>query len=118
VVGNAVTFIPDADLVHIYNGSSLFVYPSFYEGFGLPVVEAMSCGVPVITSNLSSLPEAGGKAAYYIDPYDPEEISDAMTKILTDQTQANKMSALGLTQSSEFSWHKAAKAIYDIIDNS
>lgn len=108
-------FIHDADLVHIYNGASLFVYPSLYEGFGLPVVEAMSCGVPVITSNISSLPEAGGKAAYYIDPNKPEEISDAMTKILTDQTQANKMSALGLAQSSELSWHKAAKAIYDII---
>jgi glycosyltransferase involved in cell wall biosynthesis len=111
-------FITDADLVHIYNGASLFVYPSFYEGFGLPVVEAMSCGVPVITSNASSLPEAGGEAAYYIDPYKPEEISDAMIKILTDRSRTDKMIACGFTQSGSFSWHRAAKALYNIIDNS
>lgn len=110
-------FISDSDLVHFYNGASLFVYPSFYEGFGLPIVEAMSCGVPVITSNLSSMPEVGGNAAYYIDPNKIEEITDAMVKILTQKELANKMSSMGLFQSSEYSWQKAAKAIYNIVDN-
>jgi len=110
-------FITDADLVHIYNGASLFVYPSFYEGFGLPVVEAMSCGAPVITSNISSLPEAGGEAAYYMNPHKHEETTRAMERILTDHNLSQKMSDMGLKQCVRFSWQDTARAVYDIVGN-
>jgi len=109
-------FISDNDLVHIYNGASLFVYPSLYEGFGLPVVEAMSCGVPTIISNNSSLPEVGGSAARYFDPYKPNQIADLMVNVLTDKTISDQMSLDSIEYSRRFNWEKTAREIFNIID--
>lgn len=97
--------ITDTELVSLYNRATLFVYPSLFEGFGLPVVEAMSCGAPVITSDNSSLPEAGGKAALYLkNPKDEKELSGKMMQILNSPDQQIKLSRLSLIQANKFSW--------------
>jgi glycosyltransferase involved in cell wall biosynthesis len=77
-------YVPDEDLPALYNGADLFCFPSLYEGFGLPVLEAMACGTPVVTSNTSSLPEVAGEAALLVDPYDVEAIAAAMRRVLED----------------------------------
>lgn len=100
--------VDDAELVALMTGCEVFVYPSFYEGFGLPILEAMSCGAPVITSNLSSMPEVGGDAAVYIDPADDESITTAITTLLTDRAQREQRATLGLEQARVFSWAKTA----------
>ncbi len=78
-------YVPDNDLVKFYNTADLFVYPSLYEGFGLPPLEAMACGCPVITSNISSLPEVVGDAGMMIDPNDVESLTESMHEILTNE---------------------------------
>ncbi len=102
-------FIKDADKPFVYNLSSLFVYPSFFEGFGFPPLEAMACGVPVIASNNSSLPEICGDAAILIDPHKPEEIFEAMQQILMDKILREKLIQKGLEKSKEFNWKKTAE---------
>lgn len=98
-------FVPDEDLAGLYSGAKAFVYPTLYEGFGLPVLEALSCGCPVITSNLSSLPEVGGEAAIYVNPKSITEISRAMTEI-----QKLNLREKSLAQARKFSWEKTARA--------
>lgn len=107
-------YIPDEDLVYFYNGARIFIYPSLYEGFGLPVLEAMSCGVPVITSNVSSLPEVGGNAALYINPQKTEQIALAIKKIIFDEKTESKMRQASLAQAKKFSWDKCARETYKI----
>lgn len=102
-------FIPMNHLPYIYNASKLFVYPSFYEGFGLPTIEAMSCGIPVITSNTTSIPEVVENSAILIDPKNYDELCDAMLNVLLDKELYNKLSKSGLQRSSQFSWYKTAK---------
>ena len=97
-------FVPDEDLAGLYSGAKAFVYPSLYEGFGLPVLEALSCDCPVITSNVSSLPEIGGEAAIYINPLKVSEITQAMTAI-----QKLNLTQKSLAQAKKFSWEKTAK---------
>lgn len=97
-------FVPDEDLAGLYSGAKAFVYPSLYEGFGLPVLEALSCGCPVITSNLSSLPEVGGDAAIYVNPKSVTEITKAMMAI-----QKMSLSQKALVQAKKFSWEKTAR---------
>jgi len=92
------------DLPALYSGASIFVYPSFYEGFGLPVIEAMACGVPVITSNISSLPEAAGGAGILVDPTNDQAIADAIEIVLADPKRAAAMSAKGIKHSKKFDW--------------
>lgn len=101
-------FVPDEDLPALYSGAKLFVFPSLYEGFGLPILEAMSCEVPVVTSKTSSMPEAGGKAAFYVDPLKVDEIVKGMERVLTDQKLQDKMIRLGKKQVKKFSWEKSA----------
>ena len=101
-------YAQEEDLPYLFNGASLFVYPSFYEGFGIPVLEAMACGVPVITSNISSMPEVVGKAGLLVDPNNHKEISSAMEKALTDVALREKMRTEGLKQEKQFSWEKCA----------
>jgi glycosyltransferase involved in cell wall biosynthesis len=101
-------YIKREDRPYVYNLASLFVYPSFFEGFGLPVLESMACGIPVITSNNSSIPEVAGKAAIFIDPNRPAELAQALKNILTDEKLYDKMKERGLTQSQKFSWKKCA----------
>lgn len=103
-------FIPIEHLPYVYNASKLLVYPSFYEGFGLPPIEAMACGVPVITSNVTSIPEVVQDAAIYINPHDVDELSSAMNTIFNDDRLREKLIISGLVRSSEFSWRKTAKS--------
>jgi glycosyltransferase involved in cell wall biosynthesis len=107
-------YVDEASLVSLYNGASVFVYPSFYEGFGLPVLEAMACGCPVICSNVSSLPEVAGDAALLIDPQSPEELSQALDKVLTDSEVRQQMVMRGLKRATEFTWHKTAAKTLDV----
>lgn len=102
-------YVPDEDLPALYNNARLLVYPSLYEGFGLPVLEAMACGTPVVTSDTSSLPEAAGDAALLVDPLQGDEIAQAMLRILTDARLALALSERGLRQASRFSWQRTAQ---------
>lgn len=105
-------FVADADLPALYANATLFVYPSLYEGFGLPVAEAMACGVPVVSSNASSLPEVGGEAVMYFDPRDVDALADAMRRALTDESLRNDLRARGFAQAKKFSWDKAAVELH------
>jgi glycosyltransferase involved in cell wall biosynthesis len=106
-------YVSDEYLVKLYNAADLFVYPSLYEGFGLPPLEAMACGCPVITSNTSSLPEVVGDAGIMIDPNDVDSLTDSMLKILTDNELREDMSIKSLERASIFSWKKTARETWD-----
>jgi glycosyltransferase involved in cell wall biosynthesis len=101
-------YVPERDLVLLYNAASLFAYPSRYEGFGLPVLEAMACGTPVVTSCVSSLPEIAGDAALLVDPADVAAISSAVAMVLSEPALAQRLSAAGLEQARSFSWQRTA----------
>lgn len=102
-------FVDDASLSKLYKEAKIFVYPSFYEGFGLPIIEGLSLGAPVITSNISSMPEASGDAAVLVDPNSPKSIYLGIKKILDSETLAKKLSAAGPRQAEKFSWEKNAR---------
>jgi len=102
-------FVPEEDLPALYNGAHLFVFPSLYEGFGLPPLEAMACGTPVVTSNSSSLPEVVGDAAVTVDPYDVAAIAAAMASVLADPALAADLRQRGLTRAGQFSWERMAQ---------
>ena len=106
-------YVPDKDLAPLYSGAMMFVYPSFYEGFGLPPLEAMQCGVPVITSNTSSLPEVVGEAGMMVDPQDADELCQAMLKIYNSAEVRQKMSVDSLAQAQKFSWKRCAEQTID-----
>lgn len=97
-------YVEDSDVAYLYSGALCFLYPSFYEGFGLPPLEAMQCGVPVITSNTSSLPEVVGDAGLTVDPYASEELADAMLKILNSSSLEKELAEKSLAQSEKFTW--------------
>jgi glycosyltransferase involved in cell wall biosynthesis len=103
-------YIADKALVFWYNAASVLAYPSLYEGFGLPVIEAMACGTPVVTSTASSLPEAAGEAGLLIDPEDGEMMADALQRALTDEDLRDHMRMRGLTQAAHFTWQATAMA--------
>jgi glycosyltransferase involved in cell wall biosynthesis len=102
-------YVLDEDLPALYNAADLFVYPSLYEGFGLPPLEAMACGTPVITSNTSSLPEVVGNAGIMVDPYDVDGLADAMHKVLSNEGLREDMIKRGLERAKMFSWEKCAR---------
>lgn len=104
-------FVPDNDLASLYSGSFAFVYPSLYEGFGLPILEAMKCGVPVITSNRSSIPEVVGDCAIMIDPCSIEELSNAIYLLYNNEELRNRMRKMSLQRASEFNWSKVTDKI-------
>lgn len=106
--------VPSEDLVGLYNAASAFVYPSLYEGFGLPVLEAMACGCPVISSNTSSLPEVVGDAGIMIDPYNVQQLADAIQKVLEDKVLAQDMRQRGLERAILFSWQRCAQETLDV----
>lgn len=101
--------VPLDDLVGLYNAASVFVYPSLYEGFGLPVLEAMSCGCPVITSDISSLPEVTGDAAVLIDPYNVQQLAEAIQRVVEDKNLFVTMRQRGLDRAKLFSWERCAQ---------
>lgn len=96
-------------------GAEAYVLPSFYEGFGMPVLEAMACGTPVITSNVSSLPEVGGDAALLVDPYSPRKISEAMKKVAGTIDLKNRMREGGFAHAAKFSWEKCAQETIEVL---
>lgn len=101
-------YVTDAELGAIYNLASLFVYPSFYEGFGLPPLEAMACGCPVVVSRVASLPEVCGEAAVYVEPAEVDSIAAGMRKALEGEELRKELRAAGLARSGLFSWEKTA----------
>lgn len=109
-------YAPDEDLPALYSGASVFVYPSFYEGFGMPPLEAMSCGTPVITSNNSSLPEVVGEAAITVDADDTVRLSKEIQCVLKDSKLAVRMSKDGLQQAKKFSWDKSARRLIRVLE--
>jgi len=102
-------YVPDQDLRPLYSGSEFFVFPSLWEGFGFPIVEAMKSGAPVITSNISCLPEIAGDAAELVDPESVDQIADAMVKLSSDPTLCSQMIQKGLEQGQKFTWESAAQ---------
>lgn len=111
-----VGFASDDDLPALYSAATCVAYPSLYEGIGLPVLEAMTCGTPTITSNISSMPEVAGDAALLVDPYQVDEIAAALQRLLEDETLRENLVAKGFAQVKHFTWEGAAaqlKSIYD-----
>ena len=109
-------FVDDADLPALYHGASLFVFPSLYEGFGLPVLEAMACGVPVVCSDASSLPEVAGDAALPVDPLDTGGLAEAMARALEDAELRREMTAKGIARAARFTWEQAARQLLAAFD--
>jgi glycosyltransferase involved in cell wall biosynthesis len=111
-------YVRDEDLPLLYSGATLFCYPSLYEGFGLPVLEAMACGTPVVASSATSIPEVAGQAAILVDPMNCEEIAAAMDLVLEDTGQRELLSAAGLERVTGFSWEQAARKTLSVLQNS
>jgi glycosyltransferase involved in cell wall biosynthesis len=107
-------FLPDETLAALYRLAAVFVFPSLYEGFGLPPLEAMASGTPVVTSNVSSLPEVAGDAAILVDPYDVSSIVDGVRRVLTDPLLADELRKKGLTRARDFSWERSVARTHDI----
>jgi len=103
-----------ADLPWWYRAARLFVYPSLFEGFGLPVLEAMACGTPVITSTVSSLPEVAGEAGLLVSPEDTAALAAAIQDVLADPARQEHMRAAGLAQARRFTWARTAAATVDV----
>tara|TARA_R110000772_G_scaffold82326_3_gene174656 strand:- start:220 stop:1374 length:1155 start_codon:yes stop_codon:yes gene_type:complete len=106
-------YVSDEDLPVLYQLSQLFLFPSLREGFGIPIIEAMACGVPVITSNTSSMPEVAGDAAHLIDPNKTEDLYKGMLKIMSDDSYKNELIKRGLIQSKQFSWNRMASQVLE-----
>ncbi|EKD57093.1 MAG: glycosyl transferase, group 1 [uncultured bacterium] len=107
-------YLTDNQLQKLYNESKIFVYPSIYEGFGLPVLEAMNCGLPVITSNISSLPEVAGDAAFYVNPLSVKDITNTINKLISNEKLMIQLSKKSLKQAKKFSWERCAKETLNI----
>lgn len=107
-------YVADEELRALYSAATLFVYPSVYEGFGLPVLEAMACGAPVITSDIPSLSETAGKAARLVSPHDPQALARNVVELLENESERQYLSQAGIQQAQQFSWEKAARSTLDV----
>ena len=107
-------FVPQDYLPYFYNGAFAFIFPSFYEGFGLPVLEAMRCGVPVICSDRSSLPEVAGNATLFVNPQDLNSIINAIKKMAENESLRNQLIKDGFSQAKKFSWRRNAQQVLSI----
>jgi len=110
-------YVDGADLPALYGGALGFVYPSLYEGFGIPVLEAQACGVPVMTSNNSSLPEVAGDAALLVDPTDVDAIAEAMRRLATDDALRAELVQRGFENVKRFSWEKCARETLAVLES-
>ncbi|MHC4618683.1 MAG: glycosyltransferase family 4 protein [Planctomycetota bacterium] len=108
---NKLGYVESADMAALYNLADAYVYPSLYEGFGLPILEAMQCGCPVVASNATSIPEVAGDAAILVDPLDTGALAEAIQKVLIDPELRAELVSRGFEQARKFSWDKAAKII-------
>lgn len=111
-----IGFVPDEDMPALYSAADAFLFPTLYEGFGIPVLEAQRCGTPVLTSNTSSLPEVGGDGALYVDPYDVADMAHGIQRILEDTALAASIVDNGYRNAERFSWEKAAEKLNRIIE--
>jgi glycosyltransferase involved in cell wall biosynthesis len=109
-------YIEEADLPAIYSLADVFVFPSFYEGFGLPVVEAMACGVPVVTSNVSSLPEVTGDAAFLVNPYSTDDLAQGIRQVFSDNDLRQNLIKKGLERVKLFTWERCAREILKVFE--
>ena len=107
-------YLPEETLAVMYRLAGVFVFPSLYEGFGLPPLEAMASGTPVVTSNVSSLPEVAGDAAILVDPYEPEAIADGIYRVLTDEQLRRDLRRRGVARAKQFSWEVSVRRVHDI----
>ncbi len=110
-----IGYVEDAKLAELLNQAIALVFPSLWEGFGIPVLEAMACGTPAIASNLSALPEVAGDAALFVDPYHIQEMTAAMTAVLMDTTARSQLRRASLARAGEFSWHKTGQATVEVL---
>ena len=107
-------YLPEEDLPAVYSGADLFLFPSLYEGFGLPPLEAMACGTPVVCSNTSSLPEVVGDAAITVDPYNVEGLADTIRMVLSDGDLRQDLRARGLERARQFTWERTARETVEV----
>jgi glycosyltransferase involved in cell wall biosynthesis len=119
LTGNVVFtgYVTQEDLPALLSGARLFVFPSLYEGFGLPVLEAMACGTPVVCSNAASLPEVAGGAALLVDPLDVEGLAAALERVLGDEELRARLTQRGFEQARRFSWEKCARETLKVLEN-
>jgi glycosyltransferase involved in cell wall biosynthesis len=108
-------YIPDKEKFELLENADVFLFPTFYEGFGLPILEAQSAGTPVVTSNISSMPEVAGDGAALVDPEDANAIAEAVNKLISDESYKNDIIEKGLENVKRFSWEKCAKEISEIL---
>jgi len=108
-------YVSDVDLPYLYSGAEVFLYPSLLEGFGLPILEAMACGVPVLTSNTTAMPEVGGNAAFYVEPTDIEAIAAGMIKLIDDKDLRMELIEKGLQRAQQFSWDNTADQTWAVL---
>jgi glycosyltransferase involved in cell wall biosynthesis len=111
-------YVSDETLPALYRAAKVFAYPSLFEGFGLPPLEAMACGTPVVTSSTSSLPEVVGDAGLLVDPYDEEALANAMMTLLCDQELRRRLIAAGVARAREFTWEAAARKTLKLYEDS
>jgi glycosyltransferase involved in cell wall biosynthesis len=104
-------FVRQEELVALYNGADVFVYPSLYEGFGMPVLEAMACGTPTVTSSVGSIPEVAGDAALLVDPNNTEAIAQTILNVVTDDSLRQRMIMRGFERAKRFSWASTAQQV-------
>lgn len=109
-------YVPDRDLPALYSGAICFVYPSYFEGFGLPVLEAMQCGVPVIAGNRTSLPEVVGDAGLLVDPFDERELADAIARVVDNPDQRAQLSVKGMKRARGFDWTNTARLTLQVYE--
>ncbi len=114
ITGETTPWISSEELPLLYGGAKVLLYPSFYEGFGLPILEAMACGVPVISSSVSSMPEVGGDAAEYVNPESVLDIENKLRQVMEDEQKRKRMIKRGFVQAKKFSWKKCAEETFKI----
>lgn len=110
-----IGFVPDEDMPSLYTLAEAFAFPTLYEGFGIPVIEAQRCGAPVLTAGASCMPEIGGDGAVYVDPYSEADIADGLARILTDEALRERLVAAGYANADRYSWEASAKKLGEII---
>ncbi len=109
-------YISEEDLVLLYNACTMLAYPSLYEGFGLPVLEALACGTPVACSNVTSIPEVAGDAALYFDPYDTDDMAKVLGQVWSEPARREELSRAGIDRASAFSWREASRELLEVFD--
>ena len=107
--------VPEERLPSLYRGAQALIFPSLYEGFGLPIIEAMACGTPVVTSNITAMPETAGSAALFVNPRSVEEIANAMERIVGDSSLRNQMRDRGIVRAGEFSWEATCLRVTQLL---